>query len=61
VGYDADRSRGRNVIARCVGWLKACRSRATRDAKLAVHVQGLVALAISERYLRLLAKDTVTS
>jgi transposase len=54
VSYDRERYRGRNVIERCVGWLKECRSLATRFEKLAVHFLGLVQLAIIQRYLRIL-------
>ena len=54
VTYDAQRYRQRNVIERCVGWLKECRSVATRYEKLALNYLGLVKLAMIERYLRLL-------
>jgi transposase len=54
VSYDRDRYRGRNVIERCIGWLKECRSLATRFEKLAIHYLGMVQLAIIERLLRLL-------
>lgn len=56
--YDRKRYRGRNVIERCIGWLKECRSVATRFEKLAVHFLGMVQLAIIERYLRLLTHST---
>ncbi len=55
VTHDPLRYRGRNVIERCIGWLKECRSIGTRFEKLALHYLGLVKLAIIERYLRLLA------
>ncbi len=54
VTYDPQRYRQRNVIERCVGWLKECRSVATRYEKLALNYLGLVKLAMIERYLRLL-------
>jgi transposase len=57
VGYDRRRYRDRNVIERCIGWLKECRSLATRYEKLAVHYLGMVHLAIIQRYLRLLAPE----
>jgi transposase len=57
VSYDRKRYRGRNVIERCVGTLKECRSVATRFEKLAVHFLGMVQLAIIERYLRLLTRS----
>jgi transposase len=54
--YDPIRYRGRNVIERSIGWLKECRSLATRFEKLAVHFLGMVHLAIIERYLKLLTR-----
>lgn len=56
VSYNRDRYRGRNVIERSIGWLKECRSLATRFEKLAIHYLGMVHLAIIERYLKLLAQ-----
>ncbi len=47
--------RKRNVIERCVSWLKENRSLATRYDKLALHYLSLVHLAFINRYLRLLA------
>lgn len=61
VSYDRERYRGRNVIERCIGWLKECRSIATRFEKLAVHYLGMVQLAIIERYLRLLTCSSVST
>ena len=55
VSYDRERYRGRNVIERSIGWLKECRSLATRYEKLAVHYLGMVQLAMIERYLKILA------
>jgi transposase len=57
VSYDRERYRGRNVIECCIGWLKECRSLATRFEKLAVHFLGMVHLAFIERYLRLLTRQ----
>ena len=57
VSYDRRRYRGRNVIERSIGWLKECRSLATRFEKLALHYLGMVHLAIIQRYLRLLAPE----
>jgi transposase len=56
LSYDRVRYRNRNVIERCLGWLKECRALATRYEKLAVHYLGLVHLAIIERYLRILTR-----
>lgn len=61
VSYNRACYRGRNVIERCVGWLKECRSLATRFEKLAVHFLGMVQLAIIERYLRLLTHSSATT
>lgn len=55
VTCDPIRYRGRNVIERTVGFLKDCRSLATRFEKLALHFLNMVNLAIIQRYLRLLA------
>ncbi|MEN9938944.1 MAG: hypothetical protein RLZZ387_5523 [Chloroflexota bacterium] len=60
MSYDPVRYRGRNVVERCIGWLKECRSVATRYEKLAVHYLGMVELAIIERYLRLLTSSVST-
>jgi transposase len=58
---DRRRYRERNVIERSVGWLKECRSLATRFEKLAVDYPGLVHLAIIQGYLRLLAPEMLTT
>ena len=52
--YNAQHYRGRNVIERCVGWLKEYRSIATRFDKLAVNYLMMVKLGFLMRYLRLL-------
>jgi transposase len=54
VSYDRLAYRARNVVERCVGWRKECRSVATRFEKLALNYLGLVHVAIIQRYLRLL-------
>jgi len=46
--------RRRNVVERCIGWLKECRRVATRYEKLAVHLLAMVKLAMIQRCLRLL-------
>jgi len=48
--------RRRNVVERCIGWLKICRRIATRSEKLAMHYLAMVKLAMIQRYLRLLAE-----
>jgi transposase len=55
ITYNQEHYRARNVIERCVGWLKECRSVATRFEKKAVNYLQMVKLAFIERYLRLLA------
>lgn len=52
--FDREAYRRRNVVERCVGWLKECRSVATRADKLAVNFEAMVKLAMIQRYLRLL-------
>ena len=59
--YDAERYRGRSVIECSIGFLKECRSIATRYEKLALHYLGLVKVAIIERYLRLLSTVSCAS
>ncbi len=55
--FDARRYRRRNVVERCVGWLKQCRRLATRYEKLAVNFLAFVKLAMIRRYLHLLFSD----
>jgi transposase len=51
---DRRKYRGRNVVERCIGWLKECRRVATRYEKLAVHFLAMVRLAMIQRCLRIL-------
>jgi len=53
-GFDPDLHRRRNAIERCVGWLKGCRSIATRHENLAVNFAAMAKLAFLRRYLRTL-------
>ncbi len=46
--------RGRNVVERCIGWLKWCRRVATRYEKLAESYLAMVTLAMIQRCNRLL-------
>ena len=46
--------RGRNVVERCIGWLKWCRRVATRYEKLAESYLAMVTLAMIHRCNRLL-------
>lgn len=54
VPLDRRKYRRRNVVERCIGWLKCCRRVATRYEKLATHFLGMVKLAMIQRCLRLL-------
>ncbi len=56
-GFDKETYRERNVVERCVNWLKESRALATRFDKLAVNYLATVKLAILQRYLRKLAPD----
>ena len=51
--FDREAYRRRNVVERCVNWLKECRRLATRYEKLAVNYLAVVNLAIIQRYLRI--------
>ena len=50
--FDRAAYRRRNIVERCVGWLKAARRVATRFEKLATSFLGMLKLAILGRYLR---------
>lgn len=52
--FDEALYRRRNVVERCIGWLKECRAVATRFEKLARHYLGMVKMAMIQRYLRLI-------
>jgi transposase len=54
LNLNRDLYRRRNVVERCIGWLKECRRVATRYEKLAVHFLAMVKLAMIQRCLRLL-------
>jgi transposase len=56
-GLDKEKYRQRNVVERCIGWLKESRALATRFDKLAVNYLATVKLAILQRYLRKLAPN----
>ena len=55
--FDKEGYRRRNVVERCVGWLKESRAVATRFDKLAVNYLTTVKLAILRRYLRILTMN----
>ena len=50
----------RNVVERCIGWLKWCRRVATRYEKLAERYLAMVKLAMIRRCLRLLEPSNRT-
>lgn len=52
--FDKAKYRRRNVVERCIGWLKESRRVATRYEKLARNYLGMLKLAMIERFLRLL-------
>lgn len=54
-GFDKETYRRRNVVERCVNWLKESRALATRFDKLAVNYLATVKLGMLQRYLRKLA------
>jgi transposase len=51
--FDRQAYRQRNVVERCIGWLKECRRIATRFEKLAVNFLAMLKVAMIQRYLRL--------
>ena len=51
LAFDRDDYRRRNVIERCIGWLKENRRVATRYEKLAMNYLGMLKLAMIRRYL----------
>ncbi len=51
---DKQRSKGRNVVERLIGWLKERRRLATRFEKLAVNFVAMIKLAMIEKFLSIL-------
>lgn len=51
--FDREAYRERNIIERCIGWLKELRRIATRYEKLAVHYLGMIKLGMIQQYLKL--------
>lgn len=49
--FDRDAYRDRNIVERCVGWLKEHRRIATRYEKLAVNYLGMLTLGMVLEYL----------
>ncbi len=56
--FDREAYRRRNVVERCIGWLKECRRILTRFEKLAVNFLAMIKLAMIKRYLRIALSDT---
>ena len=56
--FDREVYRRRNVVERCVGWLKEARRVATRYEKLAVHYLGVLKLAMIRKYLKVTLSNT---
>ncbi len=56
-GFDKQSYRRRNVVERCIGWLKERRRLATRFEKLAENFLAMVKLAMLERLLKALLPD----
>lgn len=54
VSINKRKYRRRNVVERCIGWLKGCRRIATRYEKLACHYLAMIKLAMIQRCLKLL-------
>ena len=50
--FDKKSYRKRNIIERCIGWIKEARRIATRYEKLAIHYLGMVKIGMLMRYLR---------
>jgi transposase len=53
--FDREKYRRRNVVERCIGWIKELRRVATRYEKLAVNYLAMLKLAMMQRYFRVLA------
>ncbi len=58
--FNKRKYRCRNVVERCIGWLKWCRRVATRYEKLAESFLGMVKLAMIQRCNRLLEPSNRT-
>ena len=56
--FDKESYRRRNVIERCIGWLKECRRIVTRFEKLALNYTAMIKLAMIGRCFRMLFSDS---
>ena len=50
-GFDEDKYKRRNVVERCVAWIKEFRRVATRYEKLAASYLAMLKFAMAKRYL----------
>ena len=57
LAFDRAAYRRRNVIERCIGWLKECRRIGTRFEKLAANFLAMIKVSIIQRILRILFSD----
>ena len=51
--FDREAYRGRNIVERCIGWLKECRRVFSRFDKLARSYLAFLKLAILQRLLKI--------
>ena len=56
--FDRDTYRRRNVIERCIGWLKHARRIATRYEKTAVNFLAMLKVAMIQHYFKTHLRDT---
>lgn len=56
--FDREAYRRRNVVERCIGWLKEFRRIATRYEKLAASYLSMLKLAMIARYFRVAFSNT---
>ena len=56
--FDSESYRRRNVVERCIGWLKHARRIATRFEKTAVNFVAMLKLGMIQRYLKIYFRDT---
>ena len=56
--FDPDTYRRRNVIERCIGWLKHARRIATRYEKTAVNFLAMLKIAMIQHYFKTHLRDT---
>ncbi len=55
---DRESYQRRNVVERCIGWLKHARRIATRYEKTAANFLAMLKLAMIQRYFRIYLRDT---